>query len=162
MTAGVPNVLRTQGEYDITMVVDPGNANRIVIAGSYIAATNPDGKPTRATTARSVGGGRRQRGQADVRPPRTPDVIGVGVHADVHDLRFSKAGARLWISCDGGVFRSEKPTQQVGFVACNDGLSIAEANFVASHPTCEGHIVSAFRTTASSSETRTASGESSR
>src|SRR5581483_10259485 len=27
-----------------------------------------------------------------------------------------------------------------GFVACNDGLSIAEANYVASHPTCEGFL----------------------
>ena len=68
-------------------------------------------------------------------------MIGVGVHADVHDLHFSNAGARLWAPCDGGVFRSSAPTQQVGFVACNDGLSIVEANYVASHPTCEGHVV---------------------
>ena len=142
VTAGVPNVLRTQGEYDMTMVVDPSNANRIVIAGSYIAATNPDSKPYESYNgslmSAEVGD---NAGTLTFGHPAPPTMIGVGVHADVHDLRFSNAGTRLWTSCDGGVFRSEKPTQQVGFVACNDGLSIAEANFVASHPTCEGRIV---------------------
>ncbi len=142
VTAGVPNVLRTQGEYDMTMVVDPANANRVVIAGAYIAAMNPAGN-----TYESYNGSLMSAVVADNAGtltfgfPAAPTMIGVGVHADVHDLRFSAAGARLWVSCDGGVFRSERPTQQVGFVACNDGLSIAEANYVASHPTCEGRVV---------------------
>jgi hypothetical protein len=70
-----------------------------------------------------------------------PTTIGIGVHADVHDLHYAKGGARLWVSCDGGIFLSDHPTKQVGFIARNDGLQIAEANFIAAHPTCEAHIV---------------------
>lgn len=142
VTAGVPDVLGDQGEYDMTMAVDPSNPDRVVIAGKHIPAVNPAGKRYESVngsiTAAVVAD---NAGTLTFGHPTAPTMIGVGVHADVHDLRFSKAGARLWTSCDGGVFRSDKPTQQVGFVACNDGLSIAEANFVASHPTCEGRVV---------------------
>jgi hypothetical protein len=142
VTAGVPDVLRHLGEHTMAMAVDPANANRVVIAGSYIGAKNPRGKDYENLNGSAMSavvadnGGTLTFGH-----PAAPTMIGVGVHADVHDLRFSNAGARLWLSCDGGVFRSERPAQQVGFVACNDGLAIAEANYVASHPTCEGRVV---------------------
>ena len=67
--------------------------------------------------------------------------IGVGCHADVHDLHFSDAGGLLWAACDGGVFRSIFHDENSGFVARNDGLSVVEANYVACHPTCEGRVV---------------------
>jgi hypothetical protein len=142
VTDGIPNVLRNQGEYDITMAVDPGNADRIVIAGAYIAAMNTEGKNFESYNGSlMIGDVGLKGGKLTFGATAAPTMIGVGVHADVHDLRYAKNGARLFTSCDGGVFRSDKPTQQVGFVACNDGLSIAEANYVGSHPTCEGYLV---------------------
>ena len=72
-------------------------------------------------------------------------MIGVGVHSDVHDLKYAKNGARLYASCDGGVYRSNAPTRMVGFVSCNDGLSIVEADYIASHPTCEGFVVTGLQ-----------------
>jgi hypothetical protein len=141
VTEGVPDVLTDQGDYDITIAVDPGNADRVAIAGSFIAAKNPEGDKYESYNGSIVVGevglkaGKLTYGHA-----AAPTMVGIGVHADVHDLRYSNGGARLWTGCDGGVFRSDHPTKQVGFYACNDGLSIAEANFVASHPTCEGWL----------------------
>lgn len=73
--------------------------------------------------------------------PTTWTHIGIGVHPDVHALEYSNNGARLWCGCDGGVFRSDRPTSPAGFYARNDGFSISESNFVAGHPRCEGNFV---------------------
>ncbi|HEY1368903.1 MAG TPA: hypothetical protein VGF23_17405 [Gaiellaceae bacterium] len=139
---GVPDVLRDQGDYDITIAVDPGNANRVAIAGSYLEAQNPAGLDYESyngsIVVAEVG---VKAGRLTFGHPTPLVMVGIGAHADVHDLRYSNGGATLWTACDGGVFRSDRPTQQVGFFARNDGLSIAEANFIASHPTCEGYVV---------------------
>ena len=142
VVAGVPNVLTDQGDYDITIAVDPGNANRVAIAGSFIDASNPAGLDYEnyngSITVGEVG---MAAGKLTFGAPSPPTMVGVGAHADVHDLHYSNGGATLWAACDGGVFRSDHPLSQVGFIARNDGLSISEANFVASHPTCEGYLV---------------------
>jgi hypothetical protein len=49
------------------------------------------------------------------------------------------------VTCDGGVFRSDQPTKQVGFIPRNNGLSIIESNYIASHPTCEGRLVAGLQ-----------------
>jgi hypothetical protein len=142
VTAGVPDVLGDQGEYDMAMAVDPLDPSRVLIAGATLRAKNPTGQDYEfADGALMSGVVADNGGTLTFGHPAPPTMVGVGVHADIHDVRFSNAGARLWVSCDGGVFRSERPTQQVGFVACNDGLGVAEANYVASHPTCEGRVV---------------------
>ena len=144
--AGVPDVLTDQGDYDIAIAVDPGNPNRVAIAGSFIDANNPSGVTypdyNGSITVGEVG---LAGGHLTFGAPSPPTMVGIGAHPDVHDVRYSNGGARLWAVCDGGVFRSDNPTSQVGFVACNDGLSIAEANFVASHPTCEGFVVAGLQ-----------------
>jgi hypothetical protein len=142
VVAGVPDVLTNQGDYDITIAVDPGNANRVAIAGSFIAALNPAGKKYESFNGSiTVGEVGDAAGTLTFGTPSAPTMVGIGCHADVHDLHYSSGGNTLWAACDGGVFRSDHPTSQVGFVARNDGLSISEANFVASHPTCEGYLV---------------------
>lgn len=142
VVTGVPDVLTDQGDYDITIAVDPGNPNRVAIAGSFIAATNPEGLDYEnyngSITVGEIG---IAAGQLTFGTPNPPTMVGIGAHADVHDLRYTNGGSTLWAASDGGVFRSDHPTSQVGFIACNDGLSISEANFVASHPTCEGYLV---------------------
>lgn len=130
------NVLQRQGFYDIALAVHPTNANRIVLGGCTFPTTTPDG-----TTLRD---GAVVMG--DVAPVAgvltfgAVTSLGVGVHADVHDVGFSNAGGRLWVSCDGGVFRSDQPTKQVAFYPRNDGLAIIESNYIAAHPLCEGYV----------------------
>jgi hypothetical protein len=139
--AGVPNVLQGQGFYDIAAAVHPTTPNRVVLGGSTFSTTTPDGTALRDGAVV----------MGDVAPvggvPTFTNItmLGVGVHADVHDVAYSNNGGRLWASCDGGVFRSAQPTRPAGFVACNNGLSIVESNYVASHPNCEGHVVTGLQ-----------------
>ena len=72
-------------------------------------------------------------------------MLGLGVHSDVHDVVYSNAGNRLWTSCDGGMYRSDRPTSLAGFFPCNDGLSIIEPNYLANHPIAEGYIVTGLQ-----------------
>jgi hypothetical protein len=139
--AGMPNLLQGQGFYDIAMVVHPSNANRIVIGGCTFAATTPDG--TSLTDGAVVMGDVAL--SAGVLTFGTITPVGVGVHSDVHDVVYSNSGNRLWAACDGGVFRSDQPTKQVGFYPRNDGLAIIEADYIACHPTCEGYIASGLQ-----------------
>jgi hypothetical protein len=130
------NVLQTQGFYDIALAVHPNNANRIVLGGCTFAATTPDG--TSLTDGAVVMGDVALVTGVLTFSAVTP--LGMGVHSDVHDVVYSNSGNRLWASCDGGVFRSDQPTKQVGFYPRNDGLAIIESNYIASHPTCEGYM----------------------
>ncbi|MGH9272797.1 MAG: hypothetical protein ACRDZ2_16180, partial [Ilumatobacteraceae bacterium] len=139
--SGVPNVLGGQGFYDIAMAVHPANPDRIVLGGSTFDAVAPDltdlesdGAVVWADVATN-GAGTLTFGH-----PNPPEMVGVGVHADVHDVRFANGGGRLWAACDGGVYRSDDPTGQVAFFPCNTGLSIIESNYVATHPRCEGFL----------------------
>ena len=147
---GVADFLNGQGFYDLTLTVDPARPNRLVVGGATFPATAPDG--------RAIGGNRTDdaaviwadvaldgAGQLTFGQPNPPVMVGVGVHADVHDVRFSDAGARLWVACDGGVFRSDNPTSQVGFFPRNTGLSVIETNYLAAHPTCEGFMATGLQ-----------------
>ena len=139
-------LLGTQGFYDIAMTVDPSNPNTVVLGGCTSAATSADGTALQnypgvndAAVLRCTVG--------TVGSPLAfaATMIGVGVHGDVHDVKFAKNGARLFASCDGGVYRSDSPTKLAGFTDCNSGLSISEANYTASHPTCEGFLVTGLQ-----------------
>jgi hypothetical protein len=145
---GVPNVLRNQGFYDIAIAVDPGNANRIVVAGSWLNDVTPDGAQGEynasivvADVAVDPGSG----GQLRYGHPTAYTMIGLGVHPDVQGLAFSNAGATLWACCDGGVFRSDRPARPAGFYACNHGLSTSESNYIACNPKLEGHVVAGLQ-----------------
>jgi hypothetical protein len=133
------NVLQTQGFYDIALAVHPSNANRIVLGGCTFPATTPDGATL--TDGAVVMGDVATNAITGVVTFGAVTPLGVGVHSDVHDVVFSNTGNRLWAACDGGVFRSDGPTKQVGFYPRNDGLAIIESNYIASHPLCEGYVV---------------------
>jgi hypothetical protein len=139
--AGVPNVFQRQGFYDIAVTVHPTTPNRIVLAGCMFTGTAPDGTALR-DGAVVMGDVAPVAGVLTLSPFT---MIGVGVHGDLHDVSYSNNGNRLWASCDGGVFRSDQPTKQVGFVPCNNGLSIIESNYIAVHPNCEGHVVAGLQ-----------------
>lgn len=144
VTAGLDNFLGTQGFYDIALAVHPSLPNRVVIGGSFFNATMPDGTKLEdgAVIMADVAD---NSGTLTFGHPNPFTPLGVGVHSDVHAVAYSNGGNRLWASCDGGVFRSDQPTKNAGFVPCNNGLSIIESNYIASHPTCEGHVVTGLQ-----------------
>jgi hypothetical protein len=144
VTAGVPRILKSQGFYDITIAVDPANPNRIVLGGCTFSTTTPDAAVV-SDGAIVMGDVALNAGVLTFGHPTPFTMISIGVHADIHEVKFSNGSNRLWTCCDGGVLRSDHPTRPAGFVACNDGLSIVETNYVAPHPTCEGYLVAGLQ-----------------
>jgi hypothetical protein len=139
--AGIPDVLQGQGFYDITIAVHPAQPDHVVLGGCTFSTTTPDGT--------AVSDGAVVMGDvavvSGVLTFDHPAMIGLGVHSDVHEVVYSNSGNRLWTSCDGGVYRSDNPTKLAGFFACNDGLSIVEANYIANHPIAEGYIATGLQ-----------------
>ena len=139
-----PDMLCRQGFYDMAVAVDPTNPDRVLLGGAAYPVTMPAGMDAceaggdAAIFSAEVG---LKSGKLTYGHPTPAAMVGVGAHADVHDLQFAEAGARLFMACDGGVFRSDHPHERAGFVACNDDLAVIEADYVASHSTCEGHVV---------------------
>lgn len=149
--SGVPAIMGNGfGFYNIAVATHPTLPNRVVLGGNTFPATTPDGTPLRApgnTNDGAVVVGDVALNGAVLTfghpPPFT--MVGVGVHADVHDLVWSNAGNRLWAACDGGVYRSDQPTKQVAFYPVNKGLAVIESNYIACHPKCEGHMITGLQ-----------------
>ncbi|QTN22047.1 hypothetical protein HZ992_18040 [Rhizobacter sp. AJA081-3] len=146
LVTGVPDILKTQGFYDIAIDVDPAHPERVVLGGSFMDATLPDGTVVSSNGAIVVADVVASGASFTYGSAASPfTMIGVGVHADVHDLRYSNGGARLWVGCDGGVFRSDRPTSMVGFYARNHGITVAESNFLGNHAASEGHVAAGLQ-----------------
>lgn len=142
---GVTDFLNGFGFYDLAIAVDPARANRVFLGGNVDSTTAPDGTSLRGDGAVIWGDvALNGAGQLTFGQPNPPAMVGVGVHSDIHDARFF-GGARLWVTCDGGVYRSDNPTGQVSFFPCNTGLSIIESNYIAAHPTCEGFVTTGLQ-----------------
>jgi hypothetical protein len=150
VTAGVPSIMAGQGFYDIVVATHPSQPDRVVIGGSTFAATAPDGTAMLASgntndAAVLIGDVAMNAGALTFGSPNPPAMVGINVHADVHDIVWTNGGNRLWVACDGGVFRSDKPTVAVSFYAVNNGLAVIESNYIACHPVCEGFVVAGLQ-----------------
>jgi hypothetical protein len=66
--------------------------------------------------------------------------IGLGIHADGHQI-FLGADGSVWVTCDGGVFRSPSG-DALSFIALNSGLPVLETGYVANSPVSEGFVIS--------------------
>ena len=152
VVTSVPDMLRRQGFYDIALAVHPTQPNRVVVGGNTFPVITPTGQRLRASGNTDDGAiviadaADNGAGALVFGLPATPSrMIGAGVHADVHDLVFSNGGSRLWAACDGGVYRSDRLDNQIGFAAVNDGLSVIESNYITCHPVCEGLVVAGLQ-----------------
>lgn len=142
---GVPDILQAQGYDDIALAVDPTRPHRVALGGCRFDTTAPDGTDLAGDGAIVVGDVGIDNGTPTFGHPSPFTMVGVGVHPNIHDLVYSNGGNRLWASCDGGVFRSDRPLSRVGFFPCNNGLSIVQSHYLAVHPTCEGHVVAGLQ-----------------
>ncbi len=149
--AGVPAIMGNGfGFYNIAAATHPTLPDRVVLGGNTFPATTPDGTLLLASGntndgAVVVGDVALNGGVLTFGHPTPFTMVGVGVHADVHDVVWSNGGARLWAACDGGVFRSDQPTKQVAFYPVNKGLAVIESNYIACHSTCEGHMITGLQ-----------------
>ncbi len=126
VAASPPNFLPgPQGDYDLCIAVDPNNANRIYLGGSYFNGGNFPGSIWRCDVAPS--------GAAYTIASAS---IGQNAHADVHVLVHTPADSNiLWTGTDGGLFVNFNPSGATGFEARNTGLHTLCVTFIAQHPT---------------------------
>ncbi len=121
-----PAFLPGQGDYDLCISVDPNNANRIYLGGSYFndGAIYPGSiwrcDVTVSGTAYTM----------------TSTSIGQNAHADVHTLVHVPADSNtLWTGTDGGIFVNTNATAAGAFDSRNTGLHTLCPTFLAHHPT---------------------------
>jgi hypothetical protein len=141
LVTGVPNAVHDQGFYDMALAVDPSDPRRVALGGSGLRTLDPVG--TAAEFDAAIWTGTVPAGAAPAFTGGTH--IGIGVHADVHDLVYSNGGARLWAACDGGLYRSDDPARVAGFRAVNDRRPVIEPNYLAVHPQLEGFVVAGLQ-----------------
>jgi hypothetical protein len=125
--ANAPNVLPgSQGSYDLTIAVDPANANLIYLGGDRMTTPPWGGSVWRCAVQASGGGYRIANARS----------IGTHAHADVHFLAHTPdTPDELWCACDGGVFLNRNPRGTGEFGSQNNGLACLCCNFIGQHPT---------------------------
>jgi hypothetical protein len=132
-----------QSQYDMAIAIDPSNVNRIMIGGA-----------SAFRSADSVNGAALYRLTVSGTPPHTdyaiantnaadPRWVGADVHADIHRLRWFAVGAdsHVWLTCDGGVFRSTAAGDADSWVSQATGLAVLEPGFLANHPVTDGIVL---------------------
>jgi hypothetical protein len=119
-----------QGGYDLAIIVDPNDVNRIYLGGSTMSSLGQwSGSVYRCTV--TAGGT-----VANPSYSMVPVYVGGLVHADIHTLVFTPDNAEeLWLGCDGGVFATTEASGACRFQARNTGLATLTMNHLAIHPT---------------------------
>jgi hypothetical protein len=142
---GRPN--RDQHYYDLTIAVDPTDANRVVLGGSTLkGATNYAAALFVCDVQADGSGFRLSYDQPAGSETSDPSWRGPGVHADVHAAVFARssqpaAERDLWIGCDGGVFVSQRSGDRDSFIARNTGIGALQVGFIASNPASDVELL---------------------
>jgi photosystem II stability/assembly factor-like uncharacterized protein len=125
--SAVPTVLPGgQGSYDLTIAVDPADANLIYLGGDRMEEPPFAGSIWRCAI-QAAGGAFKVASSAS---------IGTHAHADVHFVCHTPGDPNeLWCTCDGGVFLNRDPKGAGEFVSQNNGLACLCSNFLGQHPT---------------------------
>jgi hypothetical protein len=104
-------VCRTQCNYDLTLAVDPSNANRAYFGGVFLNTFDSNVSTLRGWATPTLG---------STCPPyvSSPSTSTTCIHTDFHVMTFD-ASRRLWIGSDGGVYRT---SDGVTFANLNNGI----------------------------------------
>ncbi len=122
----VPPVLHGQGDYNLTIAVDPNDDGIVYLGGDHMGSSPWAGSVWRCKIRRQGTGYRISESVQ----------IGTHAHADVHKLLHSPGdSSELWCGCDGGLFLNRDPSGSGQFASRNEGLSCLCSNFIAQHPT---------------------------
>jgi len=149
------DLFSAQADYDQTIAVHPTRPERIALGGCFTVVpagtSNFNAAIFVASVTRPVAAGNYRFGFAPATAGDSSSAdayVGVGVHADVHMLRFVPVGAgvQLWTGCDGGVFRSlrggdDNRLIRGSFISRNSGMCTLECGYLATHPSADGHVI---------------------
>lgn len=94
-----------QGWYDLALAVDPRDMSKIYSGGVHLWSSKDVGRTFKIAS--------HSRGLYQL----------PYVHADIHDLKFTKDGSRLYLTCDGGVYYSD---DQRTWTDISNGLPITQ------------------------------------
>jgi hypothetical protein len=144
-------VAANQAFYDMAMAVDPDHPDQLVLGGMTIES---DAALFRCTVKNPGGDSpvlnydpandlKKGGDPNKTTPANDPTFIGKGVHSDVHGLAFSKRAGTLdlWVTCDGGIYRSTRGGRNLTWQARNNGLAAVEPGYVACHPTSDAVLI---------------------
>ena len=133
--SAVPDVLPGgQGSYDLTIAVDPNDADLVYLGGDRS----------------DVGGGSIWRCAIQTSGAaykvKAAKSIGTHAHSDIHMICHTPGDANeLWCACDGGIFLNRDARGTGEFVSQNNGLACLCCNFIAQHPTDPNIIFSGLQ-----------------
>jgi hypothetical protein len=132
---------RDQHYYDLTIAVDPTDAERVVLGGSLVLGAVDWSAALFVCDVQAGGKTGFQLSYDSPAGKETSDPTwrGPGVHPDVHAAVFARssrpaAERDLWIGCDGGVFVSHRTGARDSFVARNTGIASLEVGYIAGNP----------------------------
>lgn len=126
LTSVPPALPGEQGDYNLTIAIDPVDENVIYLGGDYANVDPFPGSVWRCTVESTSSGYRVAESRS----------IGTHAHADVHVLVHSPGDRNeLWCGGDGGLFLNRDPRDTGEFASQNDGLSCLCCNFIGQHPT---------------------------
>jgi len=113
-----PDIIGTQGSYNLAIAVNPFNANDVYVGGT----------PQYHSTDAGV----------------TWSVINSGLHADVHAITFLPGDSTTLFSCnDGGIYKSTN--NGASFVSLNNGLAISQMYRLGTSATNSGLNLAGFQ-----------------
>ncbi|MEP2642406.1 hypothetical protein [Roseobacter sp.] len=130
-----------QAHYDMAIeaVADtaPGK-DTVYVAGAY---RKGDASMHALMVEAFDGGFRADFDIANEATPGDDDTFaGIGIHADVHQMRMRPNG--LWVACDGGVFL-RRPDETA--VPRNLGLAVTEPGYIDSYPKMDGRLLAGLQ-----------------
>jgi len=115
-----------QADYDLSIAVDPNNANLIYLGGDYYDDGNLWPGSIYYCVINSGGSSLSM----------TATAIGQSAHADDHVLVFTPGNSNaLWVGCDGGLFLNTNPSGGGSFTPMNTGLATLCTTHFVQHPT---------------------------
>jgi len=115
-----------QADYDLSIAVDPNNANLIYLGGDFYDDGNIWPGSIYACVINSGGAALSMNATS----------IGQSAHADDHVLVFTPGDSNaLWVGCDGGLFLNTNPSGGGSFAPMNTGLATLCTNHFGQHPT---------------------------
>lgn len=137
--AGSPNILGSQGTYDLVLAADPSNADVVYLAGAALPVSGDifDLPFYRCTIT----------GGTTATPSATPALVGTGVHADAHAFAFTTNTDgthdpnNAWVGNDGGIFQSTSPSTDGSFSSKTPGLNITEITYLAQRPDTDAALI---------------------
>ncbi len=138
--AGLPPMFTIggQGWYDITVAVDPANANTVYLVGDLLWDLNWTLSMFKGTITGGPATFNFGFNAANANNPTADSTyIARGVHADGHAICFAlnaaataHDGTDVWVGTDGGIFRSTSSGALGTFTHRNTGLAITEMTFL--------------------------------